>query len=595
MYLLENNPVFSKQDNLVDLLRQRALCQPKDTAYIFLTNGETESVSLTYKELDQKARLVAYILQNLGLTGERALLMYPPGLDFITAFFGCLYAGVTAVPAYPPRRNQSLDRLQAIVADCQAAEVLSTTTIKKNLEESLDNHPNLAALRWLSTDNLPLSWNNAPHFPQISTDSPAFLQYTSGSTGNPKGVVVSHQNLMHNEEMIARAFGHQEQSVVYASWLPLFHDMGLIGNVLQSLYLGVPCILMSPVDFLQKPVRWLEMISKYRATTSGAPNFAYDLCVRKVTPEQMEALDLSSWNLAFNGSEPLRAQTLEDFAAKFAACGFRKEAFYPCYGMAEATLFISGGSKRQEPITETVDEAALEQHRIITTIPQEKGTKTFVSCGHNWLGTQIIVVNPDTLTPCSSCEVGEIWVSSESVAQGYWNQTEKTQEIFHAHLAGAKEGRFLKTGDLGFLREDGELFITGRLKDVVIIRGKNHYPQDIEQTVQNSHPALKSDSGAAFSVEVEGEEKVVVVQEVERTHLRKLNHGEVIGNIRQNLTSSHGLQVHDVVLIKPGTLPKTSSGKIQRYRCRAKFLERMLERVELKASASESFYKKEAV
>lgn len=580
MYLLRDNLLPFDQNNLVELLQDRALHQPNDTAYIFLTNGENEAISLTYRELDQKARLIGSVLQNLGLRGERALLMYPPGLEFISSFFGCLYAGVIAVPAYPPRRNQSLERLHSIVADCQATQVLSTTTIKKNLGESLDRYPNLETLSWLSTDNLVSSWNNNWEFSPILPDSLAFLQYTSGSTGTPKGVMVSHRNLMQNQQMIEKAFGHNPNTIG-AGWLPLFHDMGLIGNVLQPLYFGKFCVLMSPVDFLQKPVRWLQMISQYRANSSGGPNFAYDLCLRKITEEQMQGLDLSSWEVAFTGAEPIRAQTLENFAAKFAPWGFRKEAFYPCYGMAEATLFIAGGRKHQEPITETVDEVALEENRAIRTIAQEKGSKTIVGCGRAWLDEKIVIVNPETLTRCPNHKVGEIWVASASIAQGYWNQPEKTRETFQAYLADTKEGPFLRTGDLGFLREDGELFVTGRLKDVVIIRGKNHYPQDLEHTVQKSHPALQSVPGAAFGVEIAGEEKLVVVQEVERTYLKKINIEEVIGNIRQELIAHHGLQVYEVVLIKPGTLPKTSSGKIQRYLCRARFLERMLDAVEL--------------
>jgi acyl-CoA synthetase (AMP-forming)/AMP-acid ligase II len=586
MYLLKETPLVPRQDNLVRLLQERATYQPHDLAYSFLMNGEVESARLTFRELEQKARLIGSILQEeLKLTGKCVLLMYPPSLDFITAFFGCLYAGVIPVPAYPPRRNQSIDRLQTIINDCQAQDILTTTAIQNNLTTSLDSYPHLEALRWLPTDNLlSTSFTTNCEFPEIQEDSLAFLQYTSGSTGNPKGVMVTHGNLIHNEEMMARAFGHYEQEVVYASWLPLFHDMGLIGNVFQSLYLGVPCILMSPVDFLQKPVRWLEMISQYGATTSGAPNFAYDLCVRKVTPEQMEGLDLSRWSVAFNGSEPIRAETLARFAAKFAPCGFRPEAFYPCYGMAEATLFITGGQKKALPITTTVEEVALEENRVVVTTPREQGTKTVVGCGRLWMEQKLVIVNPDTLTPCRPDEVGEIWVAGESVTQGYWQKPVQTQDTFAAYLAGTEIGPFLRTGDLGFLREDGELFVTGRLKDVVIIRGKNHYPQDLEQTVQSCHQALKVDAGAAFAVDVAGEEKVVVVQEVERTYLRKINLGQMVENIRRALTVHHGVQVHEVVLIKPGSLPKTSSGKIQRFQCRLKFLGNRLDSLEGKSA-----------
>ncbi|MEM8780878.1 MAG: fatty acyl-AMP ligase, partial [Cyanobacteria bacterium P01_G01_bin.49] len=486
MYQLEKSPFSNVGNSLVSLLRERTSYQTSHTVYTFLDKGEAEKCSLTYGQLDKKARELGSILYNLGLQGKRALLMYSPGLDFIVAFFGCLYAGVIAVPVYPPKRNQSLDRLQTIIKDCQATEVLTTSTIKGKLEESLVNYPELSSLKWLATDNLPkrISDKNF-NLPDINQEDLAFLQYTSGSTGNPKGVMVTHGNLLHNERMIQQAFGHTDQTI-FVGWLPLFHDMGLIGNILQPLYLGIPCILMSPVDFLQRPYRWLKAISDYGATTSGGPNFAYDLCVRKVTPEQLETLDLSSWKVAFNGAEPVRAQTLNAFAQKFAPCGFRPDAFYPCYGMAEATLFITGGLQSQVPKQKTIDEKALADNRIVEVSSQQAQSQTLVSCGKAWLEQTLKIVDPNTLTECQPNQVGEIWLSGGSVAQGYWQQPQKTQETFEAYLANTQEGPFLRTGDLGFVAEDGELFVTGRLKDVMIIRGRNHYPQDIELTVEQS-------------------------------------------------------------------------------------------------------------
>ncbi|HAC65564.1 MAG TPA: AMP-dependent synthetase, partial [Cyanothece sp. UBA12306] len=364
-------------ETIVSLLKTKARYQPLHTAYTFLEKGETEKYSLSYQQLDEKARKLGSTLYKLGLQGERALLMYSPGLEFIVAFLACLYAGVVAVPVYPPKRNQSLDRLQAIIKDCQAVEVLTTSAIKANLEQSLVNYPELSQFKWLPTDNLFHQWNDPKCLPIIHKDNLAFLQYTSGSTGNPKGVMVTHHNLLHNLQMIQQAFGHND-STIFVGWLPLFHDMGLIGNILQPLYLGISCILMSPVDFLQKPYRWLKAISDYRATTSGGPNFAYDLCLQKVTPEQMENLDLSSWEVAFNGAEPIRAQTLEAFAQKFAPCGFRKDAFYPCYGMAEATLFITGGKKPRTLNLKTVDEIDLEKNRIVEVSSEHPKTRTLV-------------------------------------------------------------------------------------------------------------------------------------------------------------------------------------------------------------------------
>jgi acyl-CoA synthetase (AMP-forming)/AMP-acid ligase II/acyl carrier protein len=563
-----------KFSTLVDLLRHRALHQPAQLAFTFLQDGETESSSLTYQELDRSARAIATQLQSKGATGSLALLLYPPGLEFIAAFFGCLYAGTVAIPAYPPRRNQNMSRLQAIVASSQAAVALTTTSLLTNIREQFAQNPELAALRWLATDNLDsdqvLGWQE----PALSSETLAFLQYTSGSTGTPKGVMVSHGNLLHNERMIERAFGHTEKTIV-VGWLPLFHDMGLIGNVLQPLYLGRSCILMSPVDFLQKPFRWLQAISRYKATTSGGPNFAYDLCVRKITPEQRAPLDLSSWEVAFTGAEPIRAETLERFAAAFESCGFRKEAFYPCYGMAETTLLVSGGLQTAPPVVHHVKGTALEQNRVVTAASEQEDVRAIIGCGQTWLDQKVVVVDPESLTQCLSDRVGEIWVSGSSMARGYWRRPEETQQTFHAYLVDTGEGPFLRTGDLGFLH-NGELFVTGRLKDLVIIRGRNHYPQDIEQTVDESHPALRSGCGAAFSVEVEGEERLVVVQEVERSYLGHLVIDEVVGAIRKAVSQQHELQVYAVLLLKTGSIPKTSSGKIQRYACRSGFLDKSL-------------------
>ena len=561
---------MSNYSTLVELLQYRTQHQSHQTAYTFLVDGETEEVNLTYQELDRQSRAIAATLQSLGVAGERALLLYPPGLEFITAFFGCLYAGVVAVPVYPLRRNQKLSRLQTIAIDAAASVALTTEAELVNIKNRLRDSSELGNLQWLATDNLDcnlaLDWQQ----PNLSRDNLAFLQYTSGSTGKPKGVMVTHGNLLHNEQMIESAFGHTAETIV-VGWLPLFHDMGLIGNVLQPLYLGRPCILMSPVDFLQKPLRWLKAISRYKATTSGGPNFAYDLACSKITPEQLASLDLSSWEVAFTGAEPVRAETLERFATTFAPCGFRPEAFYPCYGMAETTLIVSGGEKTQPPIVRWLDGATLEQNRVVESQQEKESSRAIVGCGKSGLDCKIVIANPESLTLCPDGEVGEIWVSGASVAQGYWNRPEKTEQTFKAYLADTKEGPFLRTGDLGFL-QDGELFVTGRLKDLIIIRGRNHYPQDIELTVEQSHQALRAGGGAAFSVEVSGQERLVIAQEVERSYLRKLQSNEVIDAIRRAVAEQHDLQVYAVLLLKTTSLPKTSSGKVQRHACRAGFL-----------------------
>ncbi|NEO37006.1 MAG: fatty acyl-AMP ligase [Moorea sp. SIOASIH] len=557
--------------NLVELLRYRALTQPDQIAYTFLEKGEKETDLLTYQVLDQRSRAIASQLQSLGATGERALLVYPPGIDFIAAFFGCLYAGVIAVPAYPPpRRSYNLSRLLAIASDAEALFALTTTSLLTELTSRFAQHPALGRLHLLATNKCDrdqgLDWSE----PTLDSSNLAFLQYTSGSTGTPKGVMVSHGNLLHNQRMVKHAFGHSEQTI-FVGWLPLFHDMGLIGNVLQPLYLGIPCILLSPLAFLQMPIRWLKAISRYKATTSGGPNFAYDLCIRKVKPEQLATLDLSSWDVAFTGAEPVRAETLEQFAAKFGPCGFRKEAFYPCYGMAEATLFVSGGLKTEPPVICSVDGKALEQNQVIPVCKEVTGARKVVGCGQPWLDQKIAIVDPESLRLCADNQVGEIWVSGASVAGGYWRRPKETKQTFHGYIADTGHGPFMRTGDLGFVN-NGELFVTGRLKDIIIICGRNHYPQDIELTVEQSHQGLRPSAGAAFTVELGNEERLVVVQEVERSYWQKLDVDEVVENICQAVASEHQLQVYDVALIKPGSIPKTSSGKIQRYNCRVGFL-----------------------
>jgi acyl-CoA synthetase (AMP-forming)/AMP-acid ligase II len=583
-----SNSLITQHDfsTLVELLSYRAENQSEQKAYSFLQSTEKEAASLTYKELHLQAQAIATNLQSLNLVGERALLLYQPGLDFIAAFFGCLYAGVVAIPAYPPRKNQKLSRLQAIVADAQAKIVLTSTSLLESLQTSFNQEEGLeiSGLHWLATDELSSDLAQAWQPQQLNGNTLAFLQYTSGSTGTPKGVMITHGNLLHNERMIEKAFGHTNKTIV-VGWLPVFHDMGLIGNVLQPLYLGVPCILMSPVEFLQKPIRWLQAISHYKATTSGGPNFAYDLCIRKVTPEQLATLDLSSWEVAFTGAEPVRAETLEQFASTFAPCGFRKEAFYPCYGMAETTLIVTGGEKTALPITCNVEKAALEQNRIVKQPDDRKDTHTIVGCGQSPADQKAIVVDPQSLTMCPPEQVGEIWVAGPSVAQGYWNQPDETEKTFNAYLADANVSdsiasvRFFRTGDLGFL-QDGELFITGRLKDVIIVRGQNHYPQDIELTVEKSHPSLRIGCGAAFAIDFKNSERLVVVQEVERSYLRKLNVQEVIAQLRQAVAAHHGLEVFTTVLVKTGSIPKTSSGKIRRQACRSAFLSGSLDVVE---------------
>ncbi len=588
--------------HLVELLQSRAQGAPDATAYTFLDKGEKEGGRFTYSQLDEQARSIAVTLQRTMKPGERALLLYPPGLDFIAAFFGCLYSGVVAVPAYPPdphRLERSLPRLQTIAQDAQTSAILTTRPIltmmkflmqqgkiagmlekipllqglgKKLGEKISRSHLyDFHSLPWIATNKLnakqALSWKS----PSISPEDLAFLQYTSGSTGDPKGVMLSHKNLLYNEKMIEKAFGHNEKTIV-VGWLPLYHDMGLIGNVLQPLYLQRPCILMSPLDFLEKPLRWLQAISHYQATTSGGPNFAYDLCVRKVTPEDKANLDLSSWQVAFNGAEPVREETLERFTEAFSGCGFSRRAFYPCYGLAEASLIVSGGEKEEDVVSLSVEEVSLQEGKAVLGEKNTEKVRTLIGAGKSLLEQELLIVDPKKGTPLAPLEIGEIWVSGQHVASGYWKKEEMSVSSFQAQVPG-KEKSFLKTGDLGFLHQ-GELYVTGRQKDLIIVRGRNFYPQDIELTVERSHPALRPGCTAAFSVEKDSEEQLVVIQEVRREFAQDFS--PLIETIRQAVAEEQQLQLYAVVLIRAGTISKTSSGKIQRHACKKAFLDETL-------------------
>jgi acyl-CoA synthetase (AMP-forming)/AMP-acid ligase II len=565
---------------LVNLLRDRAQTQPHKIAYVFLSDGDTESGKLTYGELEDRAKAIAARIQSMGIPpGSRALVVYPytAGLEFIAAFFGCLYAGVIAVTDNPPRERSGL-QLQERATAADARIFLTTQALLDRFDAQRSRDPDwdsfFTARPWLATDSLPIEDGKDWCEPSVDGETLAFFQYTSGSTGTPKGVMVTHSNILHNSEIIRQSFGHttESQGVV---WLPLYHDMGLVGGVVQPLYVGFPVTLMSPVALVRQPMGWLRAVSRYRATTSGGPNFAYDLLCR-TTSQQREGLDLSNWQVAFSGAEPVRAETLARFADEFAPYGFRREAFYPCYGMAEATLFVSGGSKVAEPVVRYADGAALEENRVCFVAPESVGARAIVGCGKAWLDAEIAIIDPETHRRCLPEQVGEIWTSGSGIGRGYWNQPEETARTFRAHTADTGEGPFLRTGDLGFVWE-GELFITGRLKDLMILWGRNHYPQHLEHTVENAHPSLRSNCSAAFSVDVEGEERLVIVSEVERSALRSVSVDDTIGAIRQAIAEHHMAEVWAIVLLKTGTIPKTTSGKIQRRTCRSQFLAGSLE------------------
>lgn len=397
--------------------------------------------------------------------------------------------------------------------------------------------------------------------------------------------MITHQSLMSNQQMLQLAFAGNSNSVG-VGWLPLFHDMGLIGNVLHSLYLGIPCILMSPLAFIQKPIRWLQAISNYRGTISGGPNFAYDLLSRQVTKAQKQHLDLSNWELAFTGAEPIRQQTLQQFFHNFADCGFRYSAFYPCYGMAEATLLITGGLKNEPPVIKYVQEKALEQNRVVLSQTAKSGYRSVVSCGRAWLDEKIVIVEPHSLVPCASDRIGEIWVTGSGVAKGYWQQEELTRQTFQAYLPNCPQP-YLRTGDLGFLYGQ-ELVITGRLKDVMMFWGFTCYPHHLEQTVQQSHPALRVNSGAAFAINLAGEEKLVIAQEIERSYRNCIDVDELIETIRWRIFAEHFVDVYAIALLQPGSLPKTSSGKVKRSFCQEQFLNQNLKTIALWQSPAEA-------
>jgi 8-amino-7-oxononanoate synthase/acyl carrier protein len=577
---------------IVDLLRQRAAYRPHDRAFTFLVDGENEELNITYAELDRKARTVGAWLMDRGMVGKRVLLLYPSGLDFIAAFMGCLYGGAIAVPAYPPRKNRSVERIEAIAADADASVALTTRDVLDRFDGLRATAPSLENLVWKVDSELEPEWAGRWERPDIDGDTLAFLQYTSGSTGTPKGVMLSHENLLHNSLRIMQAFEiTRSQSGVF--WLPSFHDMGLIGGILVPLYGGKFNVLMSPVAFLQKPLRWLQAIAKYRATISGGPNFAYELCVRKTTPEQRAALDLSSWSLAFNGAEPVRAETIDAFCEAFAPSGFRRQAFYPCYGLAESTLMVTGGMKFEAPVIRSFDAASIETGAAVPRPANATGGRRLVGSGRELDGQDVLIVDPQTCEALPPGRVGEIWVSGPSVAQGYWNRPEASQETFGAMLSQPEPappakgvakwrpnaGPYLRTGDLGFF-DEGELFVTGRLKDLIIIRGRNHYPQDIEHAVEEASPLVRAGSVAAFAVDVDGRERVVVVAEVERGRRDAAEVAAAFDAIRKRLATEHEVAVEAIVLVRPNSIPKTSSGKIQRHACKRQFLENTLDVVE---------------
>ncbi|HXA84434.1 MAG TPA: fatty acyl-AMP ligase [Candidatus Dormibacteraeota bacterium] len=547
----------------ITLAHQQAANFQDKPAYIFLEDGEHASHTMTYAEMDLRARALAARLQKLCRPGDRVLLVYSSCIENMVAFFACLYAGLIAVPVVPPHRGTQSARLESIMMDCDARLALTTTRQLTAIERHCSSNPLLRQFTWLASDTVTrgeaADWTEPPS----NCDTLAFLQYTSGSTGSPKGVAISHGNLLYNQAMMQQAFKTTDDSTI-VSWLPIFHDMGLIGQMLHAFYAGTTCIFMPPMTFLQQPARWLKAISTYRAQISGGPNFSYNLCEKKIPAAQLEGLDLSSWRVALNGAEPVQHHTLEGFSQRFAAQGFRKSAFYPGYGMAEATLIISGAPPEEMPVYLWVDKVALRKDRIVPMSSSACSAQPLVGCGAHILDEIIVIVDANS-RPCPDGQNGEIWVAGSHVACGYWARPEATRETFHAYMSDSR-GPFLRTGDLGFMK-NGNLFITGRLKDVIILQGTKYYPQDIEATIQAEIPAVRPHGVAAFSISHPDGERAIVAAEVQRELLRKTDLQHLANSIRRVVSEGHGLVLHDVVLIRPGTLPKTTSGKIQRRRC----------------------------
>lgn len=555
------------------LLRQRAVERPNQRAFAFLENAHdgagAEEVAWNYDELDRRARAVAAEVGRQTSPGDRVVLALPPGLDFIAAFFGCLYAGVLPAPATYPRPRRASSRLDSIVADCTPTLALSTAGSLAAMQ-LIEQSAAVRALRWIAVDECPPTDNDSPQF-DAARDDAAFLQYTSGSTSDPRGVVVTHGNVLHNLEAIRQGFGlptagATEDVPVGAFWLPAYHDMGLIGGILTPLYVGGTSYLLAPAAFLQRPLAWLETIARTGAMVSGAPNFAYELCTRKISVQDRAALELSQWRVAFCGAEPIDARVLDEFAAALAPAGFRADAFYPCYGLAENTLLVTGRTGPGRPCVLRADRAKLVAGELVEAETTSADAQNLVSCGRSLGGQDVRIVDPDSHRPCADGVVGEIWVHGPSVARGYWNRSEETSQTFDGRLADGA-GPFLRTGDLGAIHR-GELFVAGRLKDLIIVRGRNHFPQDVERTARQSHEAVEM--GAAFSTIADEAEQLVVVHQIAREH-RRGDLTPVLRAIRAAIVEEHEVDPHAIVLLPPAALPITSSGKVQRNRCRELF------------------------
>ncbi|MBV6653928.1 MAG: fatty acyl-AMP ligase, partial [Mameliella sp.] len=554
-------------ENLVDLLQRRAKEEPDFTPFIFLRDGETDEQLLSHQEFDRKAKIVAAHLQEQGLKGERLLLLFPQGIEYLITLFGCFYAGVIAVPAYPPRNNRNLIRLKAIMKDCNASHILAD---EKGAEYMLGMKEDFSSYQFLVYETL--VHDNAvwtPH--RVELHDIAYLQYTSGSTGSPKGVIIRHENVLANARGCMQTYIPDLKSVV--TWIPMYHDMGLISMLSYFILGGVKCHFMAPVHFIQRPIRWLDAVTRYRAEFTLGPNFAFDLCCEKISNEQLPELDLSSIKSVVCGAERVRWRTIRRFCDQFGKVGFPKTGFLPSYGLAEATLILAT-AKLDSKACVSVQNDALIAWDNVDVNDADQG-QLHVSNGKPVNGARIVIVDNETHTICPNGVEGEIWASySRSISTGYWQRPDASDETFKNFTASG-DGPFLRTGDLGFQLE-GELFITGRTKDMIIIRGTNYYPDDIEEVVGLAHPALQENGCAAFAVEEGQEERLVIVQEVNRTEWRNADEEQVVNAIRQEVSEVFEIQPYAILLIRPMSLPKTSSGKIQRYATKMDYVKEKL-------------------
>ncbi|HEY6117704.1 MAG TPA: fatty acyl-AMP ligase, partial [Candidatus Dormibacteraeota bacterium] len=562
-------PAFEPGDEpatMVEALRRRQSGMGDRRALTFLVNGIAETAALSYAELDLRARAIAAYLQELGARGRAVLLAIPPGLDFPAAFFGCLYAGAIAVPI-APKRAEHADQLRLVIEDCRPAAMLTGAAAMDKVAPLAEQAEAVGASdrRWIAVDGIDLALASRWRKPPVRPGDIALYQYTSGSTSAPKAVMVSHGNLIHNVVAQLRAYECSRRTV-WVSWLPTFHDMGLIANTLAPVYGGFTAVAMSPLVFLKRPIQWLEAISHFRGTITVAPNFAFDSCVDRSTPQDRAGLDLSCWETAVNGAEPVRPATMRRFTEAFAPCGFRHEVFLPGYGLAEATLAVSAGPASEPPLIVHVDRKCLAAGHVVPVEPDAAGAQEIAASGRPLPGQTVAIVDPYTTRRSEPGRVGEIWVAGPSVAQGYWNRPEATESTFRSRIADTREGPFLRTGDLGFL-QDGRLFVAGRLKDIIIIRGQNYYPQDIELAAETSHRWGIPGGTAAFSMDVAGEEQLVVVQGVETRDGPEP--GEIFRSVRRAVSEEFDLATFMIVLVKRRSVRRTTSGKIQRRACRS--------------------------